>query len=53
MSGGEAGYRLHRVHDLSDASLDYRPYLLGRFYDIWEDYDSHADREPAPTQLIA
>jgi hypothetical protein len=53
MSGGETGCRVHRVRDLSDDGHDYRPYLLGRLYDTWEDYDDRADREPAPTKFVA
>jgi hypothetical protein len=50
MMGGETGYRVREVRDLSGDGNDYLPYLLGRFYDTWEDYDDH-DRQTSPTTV--
>lgn len=51
LSGGETGYRLNEVRDLGDDLHDYTPYLLGRFYDTWEDYDARDNRQPSPTKV--
>ena len=50
-SGGETGYRVLDVHDLSSDGHDYRPYLLGRAYDAWEDYDARDNRQPSETKF--
>ena len=49
LSGGETSYRVREVRDLSDDGHDYAPYLLGRLYDTWEDYDNREGRRPSPT----
>jgi acetoacetate decarboxylase len=51
LSGGETGYNVVEVRDLSNDGHDYAPYLLGRFYDTWEDYDVREGRQPSPTRL--
>lgn len=52
VSGGETGYRVSEVHDLSNDGNDYLPYLLGRFYDTWEDYDDRSNgRLTSPTKV--
>jgi hypothetical protein len=51
LSGGETGYRVTQVRDLSGDGHDYMPYLLGRFYDTWEDYDKRDHRQPSETKL--
>lgn len=51
VSGGETGYKVVEVRDLSDDGHDYDPYLLARFYDAWEDYDIRANRQPSKTRL--
>lgn len=50
LSGGETGYKVVKVEDLSNDGNDYAPYLLGRFYDTWEDYGVQ-DRPKSPTTL--
>jgi acetoacetate decarboxylase len=51
LSGGETGYRVADVRDLSNDGNDYTPYLLSRFYDTWEDYAVRSDRQPSKTRL--
>lgn len=51
LSGGETGYRVREVRDLTDDGHDYMPYLLGRFYDGWEDYDAREGRQPSEAKL--
>ncbi|TXS91851.1 hypothetical protein FV139_14020 [Parahaliea maris] len=51
MSGGETGYQLDSVTDLSGDGNDYFPYLLGRFYDLWEDYEDREGRPRSPTSV--
>ena len=52
LTGGETVYRVLEVRDLSKDGNDYMPYLLGRFYDDWEDYDDRSNgRRPSPTKL--
>ena len=50
LSGGETGYGIVEVKDLTDDGNDYVPYLLGRFYDTWEDYEDQ-DRPTSETEL--
>jgi acetoacetate decarboxylase len=50
LSGGETGYRVREVRDLSGDGNDYMPYLLGRLYDTWEDYDDRG-RQTSPTEV--
>lgn len=49
--GGETGYNVAEVVDLSDDVHDYRAHLLGRFYDAWEDYEDREGRQTSPTTL--
>lgn len=51
LSGGETGYRVAQVRDLTGDGRDYAPYLLGRFYDTWEDYENRQNRQPSPTKV--
>lgn len=51
LTGGETGYHVAQVVDLHNDGYDYRPYLLGRFYDAWEDYEDREGRQPSPTTL--
>lgn len=51
LSGGETGYRVTEVRDLTDDGHDYAPYLLGRLYDTWEDFESRENRQPSRTKV--
>lgn len=51
LSGGETSYRVSEIRDLSNDGHDYLPYLLGRFYDTWEDYENRENRQSTPTKL--